>query len=48
MGILGVLALARHRGILSEVKPVIKELAEKGFWVSRRIPERFLEDIGEL
>ena len=47
MGTLGVLALAKHRGLIPEVKPIVDRLMESGFWVSRRILERFLKELGE-
>ena len=46
MGTLGVLTLARHQGILSGVKPIVRELIEKGFWISRKILEQVLEELG--
>ncbi len=48
MGTLGVLALAKHRGLIPEVKPIVDRLMESGFWVSRRILEKFLKELGEL
>jgi len=47
MGTLGVLALAKYRGLLSEVKPVVEKLLEKGCWISKRVIERFLRELGE-
>jgi len=48
MGTLGVLALAKYRGLVQEVKPIIDELIESGFWISKRILEGFLKELGEL
>ena len=47
MGTLGVLALAKHRGLIPEVKPIVEELIESGFWISKRILEEFLRELGE-
>jgi len=47
MGTLGVLALAKYIGLIQEVKPIIDELIETGFWISRRILEVFLRELGE-
>lgn len=46
-GTLGVLALAKHIGLIREVKPIIDTLVETGFWISRRILEAFLRELGE-
>ncbi len=48
MGTLGVIALAKYRGLVTKVKPVIDELVEKGFWISKKILEKFLRELGEL
>ncbi len=47
MGTLGVLALAKYTGLIQEVKPIIDKLMETGFWISRRILEVFLKELGE-
>jgi len=47
MGTLGVLALAKYRGLIQEVKPIIDELVESGFWISSRILKEFLRELGE-
>ncbi|ALU11850.1 hypothetical protein EYM_05385 [Ignicoccus islandicus DSM 13165] len=47
MGVLGVLALAKYNGIIPEVKPIVTELVESGFWVSTGILEEFLRELGE-
>ncbi len=48
MGTLGVIALAKYNGLILEAKPIIDELVEKGFWISKRILEEFLRELGEL
>ncbi len=47
MGTLGVLALVKYTGLIQEVKPIIDKLRETGFWISRRILEVFLRELGE-
>ncbi len=47
MGTLGVIALAKYNGLILEVKPIVDELVEKGFWISKRILEEFLRELGE-
>ena len=48
MGILGVLALAKYKGLIQEVKPIIDRLVENGFWISRKLLEEFLRELSEL
>ena len=48
MGTLGVLALAKYRGLVQEVKPIIDELVKSGFWISKKILEEFLRELGEF
>lgn len=48
MGTLGVLALAKYRRLIQEVKPIIDELMERGFRISKRILEEFLKELDEL
>jgi len=47
MGALGVLALAKYRGLIQKVKPIIDELIKRGFWISKKILEKFLRELGE-
>ncbi len=47
MGTLGVLVLAKYRGLIQEAKPIIDELVGRGFWISGRILEEFLRELGE-
>jgi len=48
MGTLGVMALAKYSGLITEVKPIVDELIEKGFWISKKILVKFLRELGEL
>jgi len=47
MGTLGVIALAKYRGLIPRVKPIIDKLIESGFWISRRVLEEFLRELNE-
>ncbi len=47
MGTLGVLALAKYRGLIREVKPIIDELVGSGFWISGRMLKEFLRELSE-
>ena len=47
MGTLGVIALAKYKGLIPAAKIVVSELVESGFWISRRILEKFLKELGE-
>jgi len=47
MGTLGVIALAKHRGLIPKAKPIIDKLIESGFWISRRVLEEFLKELNE-
>ncbi len=44
-GTLGVLALAKYRGLVPKVKPVVDKLVESGFWISSRGLEEFLREL---
>lgn len=46
MGTLGILALAKERGLIPEIKPVLKELI-KHLWNSDEIIKKFLKEVGE-
>lgn len=47
MGMLAVIAIAKYRGLIPEVKPIVDRLMERGYWVSRKVLGGFLEEIGE-
>ena len=48
IGILGVAAAAKRRGLLESVATVIQELKEKAsFWISAELETRVLRDAGE-
>ena len=48
MGTLGVIALAKYRGLIPKAKPIINKLIETGFWISRKLLEEFLRELSEL
>jgi len=48
MGTLGVIALAKYKGLISNAKLVADRLIGSSFWISRRILEKFLRELGEL
>ncbi len=48
IGILGVLIEAKHKGVISEVKPALDDLIlTAGFWVTRPLYTRVLQTVGE-
>ncbi len=42
-GTIGILVKAKKQGLISELKPLILELKEKGVWLSESLIERILE-----
>lgn len=47
-GSLGVLAEAKRRGLIAEVRPIIEELLAIGYWMhGERVVRPFLGEIGE-
>ena len=42
-GTIGILLKAKKQGLISELKPLILELKEKGVWLSENLIERILE-----
>jgi len=47
MGTLGVIALAKYKGLIPKAKTIIDKLIESGFWISRRVLEEFLKELNE-
>lgn len=48
IGILGVLIEAKHKGVISAVKPVLDDLIlAAGFWVKQPLYSRVLQTVGE-
>ena len=48
MGVLGVLLLAKKRGIIAAVKPYIQELQQKKFRISDKVVMGVLHKAGEV
>ena len=42
-GTIGILVKVKKQGLISELKPLILELKEKGVWLSESLIERILE-----
>ena len=48
-GVLGILIEAKHRGLITQVKPILDELIRiADFWVSDRLYSRVLQTAGEV
>lgn len=45
---LTVLLIAKQRGLIPSVRPLLDEMIQKGRWYSGRVYKSFLEKIGEL
>ena len=48
IGTLGLLKIAKDRKIISEVRPVIENLLEGGYYIDMKLIEKFLEDLNEI
>ena len=46
-GTLGVLVKAKHQGIIEEVRPLLSEMRQNGFYVSKTVESMVLEQAGE-
>ncbi len=46
-GTLGVLVKAKRQGIIKEVRPLLAEMRQKGFYVSNAVEQMVLEQAGE-
>ena len=47
IGSLGLLKIAKERGIIAEVKPFIQKFLNKGYYLDEGLIKRFLENLGE-
>ncbi len=47
MGTLGLLKLAKNRGVIVSVKAIIKEMLREGYYIDSRLIAKLLEDVGE-
>jgi predicted nucleic acid-binding protein len=48
IGTLTVLLMAKKRGMIKEVKPVLNQMIQKGRWYSKYVYDYFLKSIGEF
>lgn len=48
IGTLGILLLAKDKGLIQEIKPLMEKLRKNGAYVSNSLYNRILEDAGEL
>jgi hypothetical protein len=48
IGTLGVLILAKRKGIIKEVKPFLDKLKSKGIWIHPTITHKILTEVNEL
>jgi len=46
-GTLGVIVKAKQKGLLKNVKPVIDDMIEKGFWIDNKLYSTVLKNAGE-
>lgn len=46
-GTLGILVLAKRRGLLERVRPLVEALPQRGVYVSPRLLDAVLRDVGE-
>jgi predicted nucleic acid-binding protein len=47
-GILGVLLLAKHRGVLTSVRPILDDLIRQNFWIAPALYDDVLREAGEM
>lgn len=48
IGTLGILLLAKDKGLIQEIKPIIEKLKKIGAYISSSLYNRILKDAGEL
>jgi len=46
-GLLGVLVEAKARGMIREIKPLLAQMVDAGFWLNDEMLRRVLESVGE-
>jgi hypothetical protein len=47
MGVLGLLKMAKKRGVIPSVKKIISDMLAEGYYVEDKLVTRILEDVGE-
>ncbi len=48
IGTLGLLLKAKKRNLLSEIKPLIEKMLQKGIWIKKEIIEGILKEADEI
>jgi uncharacterized protein len=49
VGSLGCLAVAKQRGLIAQIKPLLRDLRQKArFWITERLEAKILRDAGEI
>lgn len=48
IGTLGILRIAKDRGILKKIKPILDELKDIGAYINNNLYTRILKDVGEI
>jgi hypothetical protein len=46
-GILGILTIARRQNFIHQVRPVLDQLRDAGFWIAQPLYDRVLQTVGE-
>lgn len=47
IGSLGVLKLAKNRGLITSVKGAIADMLSEGYYIERKLIAKILDDVGE-
>jgi len=47
IGTLGILKIAKNKGIIKRIKPFIDKLLERGYYLDEKLIGKFLKEIGE-
>ncbi len=48
IGTLGILRRAKKMGLIAKIKPCIEQLQENGIYISPKLSEAILRDVGEI
>ena len=48
IGTLSVLVMAKEKGLIQTIRPLLDEMIKKGRWYSKQVYSDFLKAIGEL
>ena len=47
VGTLGLLVQAKQRGLTTQIKPLMEQLRQKGFWINEKLFQKVLAQVGE-